>query len=92
MATGAGPASMTPMESARRTSGWIRASAATTGALIGYLSLLGVGYSSIRFGDDLPWLAPEGALGTAWGYAVLTLPPPWLSCSRRRRPLTAATT
>lgn len=74
MSTSAGTASMAPNENAKRTSGWTRALAATTGALIGYLSVLGIGYSSIRFGDDLPWLAPQGALGTAFGYALLTLP------------------
>lgn len=56
-----------------RTSGWMRTVAAVTGVLIGTLALVGAGYASVRFGDDLPWLAPEGTAGTAWGYALLTL-------------------
>lgn len=48
--------------------------AALAGALTGYLALYLWSYSSTRWGDDVPLLAPQGSAGTAVGWAALALP------------------
>jgi uncharacterized membrane protein YhhN len=57
-----------------RTSGWTRRLAAVAGAAVGVLLLYASVYAAVRWGDDVSWLFPDGVLGTASGYALLTLP------------------
>lgn len=47
---------------------------ALAGVLLGYLTLYAYLYASVRWGDDVPLLAPSGTAGTVVGWLILAIP------------------